>query len=214
MDSALKDVTVLDLTDHIVGPYATKLLGDLGANVIKVEKPGGDSSRRLGPFKDNDADIEKSGTFFYFNTNKRSVVLDLDSEVGRDALWRLVASADVIVESMEPGRLASLGFSWEAISQFKPDVSLVSVSNFGSYGPYRDYKGGELVLYGFAGEMHSTGRLNREPVKMYGTAALVLSGSALSTAIMGALFSGRFQNEGQYVDFSIADSHLVGVDRR
>tara|TARA_B100000686_G_scaffold351634_1_gene450956 strand:+ start:982 stop:2205 length:1224 start_codon:yes stop_codon:yes gene_type:complete len=214
MDGALEDVTVLDLTTHVVGPYATRLLGDLGANVIKVEDADGDPSRRLGPFKDNDSSIEKSGTFFYFNTNKRSVVLDLKTEAGREVLWKLIAVADVVVESMAPGYLEKMGFGWEAIHRSKPALSMVSVSNFGATGPYKDYKGGELVLYGFGGEMHSTGRLDREPVKMYGTAALVLSGSALSTAIMGALFSGRFQRQGQYVDFSIADSHLVGVDRR
>ena len=86
--------------------------------------------------------------------------------------------------------------------------------NFGHHSPYRDYEGSELVLYGFGGEMYSTGRLHREPVKMYGTSALVQSGSALVTALMGALFAGRNLGLGQHVDFSIVDSHLVGVDRR
>jgi crotonobetainyl-CoA:carnitine CoA-transferase CaiB-like acyl-CoA transferase len=214
MTGPLNDVTVLDLSQHIVGPYATKLFADMGADVIKVERPGGDPARKLGPFKDGDPSPEKSGTFFYFNTNKRSVVLNLQSEAGREAFWRLADRADVIVESFRPGVLESLGIGWEEIRARRPDLPLISVSNFGQHSPYRDYKGSELVLYGFAGEMHSTGRLQREPVKMYGTAALVLSGSALSTAIMGALFAGRLQGVGQHVDFSIADSHLVGVDRR
>mgnify|MGYP001189290266 FL=1 len=214
MTGALQDVTILDLTQHIVGPYATKLFADFGADVIKIESPGGDPARRLGPFKGGDRSAEKSGTFFYFNTNKRSVVLDLRSASGRDAFWQLAATADVVVESFRPGVLDLLGIGWEEIHRRHPGLPLVSVSNFGQHSPYRDYKGSELVLYGFGGEMHSTGRLQREPVKMYGTAALVLSGSALSTAIMGALFAGRYQSVGQHVDFSIADSHLVGVDRR
>ena len=214
MTGPLADVTILDLTQHIVGPYATKVFADMGANVIKIERPGGDPSRRLGPFKGDDRSPEKSGTFFYFNTNKRSVLLDLKSPAGREAFWRLVDRADVVVEGFRPGVLDALEVGWSAIHQRRPDLPLVSVSNFGQNSPYRDYKGSELVLYGFAGEMHSTGQLQREPVKMYGTAALVISGSALTTAIMGALFAGRYQGVGQHVDFSIADSHLVGVDRR
>jgi len=222
MTGPLNDATVLDLTQHIVGPYATKQFADFGADVIKVEGPDGDPARQLGPFKngkkdgkrDGERSPERSGTFFYFNTNKRSVVLDLQSATGRDAFWRLADRADVIVEGFRPGVMDELGIGWEEIHQRRGDLPLVSVSNFGHKSPYRDYKGSELVLYGFGGEMYSTGRLNREPVKMYGTAALVQSGAALATAIMGALFAGRYQGVGQHVDFSIADSHLVGADRR
>ena len=214
MTGPLNDVTVLDLTQHIVGPYATKLFADFGANVIKIERPGGDPARKLGPFKGGDRDPEKSGTFFYFNTNKRSAVLNLRTDDGREAFWRLADAADLVIESFRPGVMDDLGVGWEAIHARKPSLPLVSISNFGQESPYRDYKGSELVLFGFGGEMHSTGMLYREPVKMYGTAALVQSGSAAATAIMGALFTGRYQGEGQHVDFSIADSHLVGVDRR
>jgi crotonobetainyl-CoA:carnitine CoA-transferase CaiB-like acyl-CoA transferase len=210
----LKNVTVLDLSEHIVGPYGTKLFADYGANVIKVERPMGDPSRRLGPFKDDDNHPEKSGTFFYFNINKRSVVLDLKTGNGREAFWALAKKAHVIVESFRPGVMDRLGLGWEEIHERYPALPLVSVSNFGQHGPYRDYRGSDLVLYGFGGEMFSTGMLHREPIKMYGTAALVQSGSALSTAIMGALFAARNSRRGQHVDFSIADSHLVGVDRR
>ncbi|MFP6814339.1 MAG: CoA transferase [Pseudomonadales bacterium] len=214
MTGPLNDVTVLDLTQHIAGPYATKLLADFGADVIKIEPPGGDPSRRLGPFKDGEDSPEKSGTFFYFNTNKRSVVLDLRSDSGRDAFWRLAERADLIVESFCPGELDELEIGWERIHARRADLPLVSISSFGQHSPYRDYRGSELVLYAFGGEMYSTGRMDREPVKMYGTAALVQSGSAAATALMGALFAGRYQRVGQHVDFCIADSHLVGVDRR
>ena len=128
--------------------------------------------------------------------------------------WRLLENADLVVESFRPGVADGLGVGWEAISARREDVPLVSISNFGQESPYRDYKGSDLVLYAFAGEMFSTGLLEREPVKMYGTAALVQSGSAAATAMMGALMAGRYQGVGQHVDFSIADSHLVGVDRR
>lgn len=214
MTGPLNDVRVLDLTEHVAGPYATKLFADFGADVIKIERPGGDPSRRLGPWKGGTPHPEKSGTFFYFNTNKRSVALDLKTERGREAFWRLFDRADLVTESFRPGVLDELGVGWEAMHARRAEVPLVSISNFGQESPYRDYKGSDLVLYAFAGEMYSTGLLEREPVKMYGTAALVQSGSAAATAMMGALMAGRYQGAGQHVDFSIADSHLVGVDRR
>ncbi len=214
MTGPISDVTVLDLTNHITGPYATKLLGDFGANVIKVERPGGDLARRLGPFLDDQKHPERSGTFFFFNTNKRSIVIDLEREEGRSVLGRLMDRADVVVESFRPGVLDDLGVGWDFVHARKPSLPLVSISNFGQESPYRDYKGSELVLYGFAGEMYSMGVAEREPVKMYGTAALVQSGAAAATAIFGAVMVGRMQGVGQHVDFSIADSHLCGADRR
>ena len=103
---------------------------------------------------------------------------------------------------------------WEFIHARKPSLPLLSISNFGRSGPYRDYKGSDLVLYAYAGEMHSMGVLEREPVKLYGTAALVQTGAAATTAILGALFVGHDAGIGQHVDFAIADSHFGGVDRR
>ena len=214
MAGPLDGVTVLDLTHYISGPYATKLLADYGADVIKFERPGGDPARRLGPFKGGEEHPEKSGTFFYLNTNKRSLVLDLAQERGRDVFGRLLDRADVVVESFRPGVLDALGIGWEFIHARRPTVPLVSITNFGQESPYRDYKGSEVVLYGFAGEMYTMGVGDREPVKMYGTAALVQSGAAAATAVMAAFLVGREQDLGQHVDFSIVDSHLCGVDRR
>ncbi len=214
MTGPLDDVTVLDLTHYITGPYATKLLADYGAKVIKVERPGGDPARGLGPFRGGEEHPERSGTFFYLNTNKRSVVLDLRRDGACEVFGRLLDRADVVVENFRPGALDALGVGWEFIHARRPDLPLVSISNFGQEGPYRDYKGSELVLFGFAGELYSMGVAEREPVKMYGTAALVESGAAAAAAIMAALMVGREQSVGQHVDFSIADSHLCGVDRR
>ena len=214
MPGPLDDVTVLDLTHYIAGPYATKLLADYGADVIKIERPGGDPARRLGPFAGNEQHPEKSGTFFYFNTNKRSLVLDLKQARARELFSQLLDRADVVVESFRPGALDALGIGWEFIHARRPPVPLVSISNFGQTGPYRDYKGSELVLYGFAGEMYTMGVGDREPVKMYGTAALVESGAAAATAIFAAFLVAREQGVGQHVDFSIVDSHFGGNDRR
>ena len=214
MPGPLDGLTIIDLSEYITGPYATKLLADFGANVIKVERPGGDPARRLGPFPGDEPHPEKSGTFFYFNTNKRSIELDLNGGAGRDTLWKLIDRADAVVESHRPGWMASIGFGWDAIHARRPDLPLISITNFGQHSPYRDYAGTELTLFAFAGEMYTMGIQEREPVTMYGTASLVESGSAAAAAIMAAMLSGQQQGIGQWVDFSIADSHFLGADRR
>ncbi len=211
---ALDNVVVLDLTHHIAGPYATKLLADFGADVIKVERPGGDIARRLGPFQGDEPNIEKSGLFFFLNTNKRSVIIDLKSAAGRAAFTALARRADLVVESFRPGTMDRLGIGWDLIQSVNPRASLVSISNFGQDGPYRDYQLTELVLYGFAGEMYSMGMTDREPVKMAGTAALFESGAASSVAIMGALWGAQRNGAGQHVDISLAETQAGGVDRR
>lgn len=211
---AFDDVVVLDLSHHIVGPYCTKLLADFGADVLKVEPPAGDVARSLPPFQGDEAGPERSGTFFLLNTNKRSVVLDLRTDAGKAALRRLAARAHLVVENFAPGTLDRLGVGWEFFHAIKPDLSLLSISNFGQDGPYRDYRATELVMYGFAGEMYSMGRTEREPVKMAGTAALFESGSAAAVAAVGALFAGRRYGIGQHIDMAIAETHFGGVDRR
>lgn len=211
---ALDNVVVLDLTHHIVGPYATKLMADLGADVIKVERPGGDLARRLGPFQGDERHPEKSGLFFFLNCNKRSVVLDLKTPTGKEALHALARRADIVVENFAPGVLDRLGIGIDFFRSAKAGLPLVSISNFGQTGPYRDYKGTDLVLYGFGGEMYSMGLTEREPVKMAGTAGLFEAGAAVSVALMGALFSAKRHGLGQHVDVSIAETHFGGVDRR
>jgi crotonobetainyl-CoA:carnitine CoA-transferase CaiB-like acyl-CoA transferase len=211
---AFDDVRILDLTQHIAGPYATRLLADLGADVIKIERPGGDPTRGLGPFKGDEEAPERSGTFFYLNCNKRSVVLDLKREAGREALARLAARADLVIESYKPGVLERLGIGWGLFQRIKPSLPLISISNFGQTGPYRDYRLSELVLYGFGGEMYSMGVREREPVKMAGTAALFESGSSIAVAATGALFASKRFGIGQHVDIALAETHFGGVDRR
>ena len=214
MPGPLTGVRILDLTVGIAGPYATKLLADYGAGVLKVEPPGGDLSRRLGPFRADTPNPEASGTFLYFNTNKRSLMIDLKRPAGVEALLRLAATVDLVVESFRPGVLDRLGAGFAALNARKPSLSLVSVTNFGQDSPYRDYKGTDLTLYGFGGEMYTMGVAEREPVKMYGTAALVETGASAAVAAMGALFVSQRQGIGQHVDVSIVDSHLGGADRR
>ncbi len=211
---ALDNVRILDLTHHIAGPYATRLFGGVGADVIKVERPGGDITRSYGPYKGNQPHPERSGLFFYLNCDKRSVVLDLKTAAGREALAALARTADIVVENYAPGKLDALGVGYDFFQQVKPGLPVISISNFGQTGPYRDYRLTELPLYAFAGEMYSMGVTEREPVKMAGTAALFESGAAASVAIFGALFASKRFGIGQHVDISLAETHFGGVDRR
>ena len=132
MPGLLEGVRVVDLTHYIAGPYFTKLLATLRADVIKVERPGiGDPSRSLGPFPDSHADSEASAAFLYLNCSKKSVTLDLKSPGGREALLHLVASAQVVVENFAPRVLPSLGLDYGALCTVNPALVMTSISNFG-----------------------------------------------------------------------------------
>lgn len=211
---ALDDLVVLDLTHNIAGPYATRLLADYGADVIKVERPEGDMARGYPPFLEDEPGPERSGTFFYLNCNKRGVVLDLRTGAGKAALEALAKRADLVVESFAPGTLEKLGIGWDWFQSVNPLLPIVSISNFGQDGPYRDYRLTEVSLYGFAGEMYTMGEPDREPVKMAGTAAQFESGAAAATASLAAIFAAKRHGVAQRVDISMAETHFGGVDRR
>jgi crotonobetainyl-CoA:carnitine CoA-transferase CaiB-like acyl-CoA transferase len=211
---ALDDLVVLDLTQHIAGPYATRLLADYGADVIKVEPPGGDVARALSPHQGHSAHPERSGLYFYLNCNKRGIVLDLATSDGRATLGALATRADLVVESYPPGALAAMGVGYDFFRAVKPSLPVVSITSFGQTGPYRDYHLTELPLFAFAGEMYSMGLPDREPVKMAGTAALFESGAAAAVGLMAALFAARRHGIGQHVDVALADTQLGSVDRR
>ena len=146
---ALEGLTVLDFSSHIAGPYATKLLADLGARVIKVERPGGDPSRRLGPWLDDSPGVERSGTYQYLNTNKESIVLDLTAPGAERIVERLVKMAGLVVVAFPPRTRAKLGLDYERIQHTK-DVPVLEISNFGNSGPYRDYRLSDTVQIGRA----------------------------------------------------------------
>lgn len=211
---AFADFRVLDLTQYIAGPYATKLLADYGADVIKIERPGGEPGRQLWPLFADDAQGPESATFAYLNSNKRSIELDLKSAGDRETLLELVATADLVVESYAPGTLERLGCGLDVLRSANPNVSLISISNFGQSGPYRDWKGSDLVLYAMGGEMYSTGLADREPLKMAGTAALIQAGASASVAAAGLLFGVRRGLPPQHVDIANFETLLTSADRR
>ena len=210
----LDDVRVIDLTQLGAGPFCTRVLADYGADVIKVERPGGDPARTLGPFPGDEPHPERSGAFLHLNTNKRGVVLDLKTGEGRDALLRLAAGAAAVVENFRPGALDRLGLGWEALREANPRLVLTSISNFGQDGPYRDYAGTDLTLFAMGGAMYAQGDADHEPLKTAGRAASYHAGyvGALATAV--ALRAAAARGEGEHVDVSVFETATHSIDLR
>ena len=158
----LDQYRILDLTDE-KGLLCAKLLGDLGADVIKIERPGGDPARNVGPFYHDEPDPEKSLFWFAFNTSKRGIILDIETAEGQGAFKRLVASADFVIESFPPGYMDKLGLGYLALEKINPGIILVSITPFGQTGPYRDYKTSDIVAWAMGGQMYSWGDADRPP---------------------------------------------------
>ena len=204
--AALHGVTVIDLTHHIAGPYATKLLADFGADVLKIERPAGDPARRLPPFYHDEPHHEKSLPFLYLNTGKRSLTLNLKSETGRRILLDLLADADALVENFAPRVLPSLGLDYATLRAHNPKLVVASASNFGQTGPWRDYRATEIVEYALGGLMYIFGAYDREPLKHALHQAQFKAGANLASATLLALYHQRLTGAGQRVDVSIQES--------
>jgi crotonobetainyl-CoA:carnitine CoA-transferase CaiB-like acyl-CoA transferase len=211
----LYGLKLLDLTWHVAGPYCTKLLGDFGAEIIKVERPGtGDPARTYGPFPGDLPDSERSGTFLHLNTNKKSITVNLKTEAGKDIIRDLVRDADVVVESFSPGVLSRLELDYAALSEINPGLVMCSISNFGQTGPYRDWKATNIVLDAMGGLMTCTGEEGYEPLKSVDHGLEYLAGTTGTTAIMGAVLHKRWNGEGQYIDVSAHEVAAGYPDRR
>jgi len=210
---ALEGLTVLDFTSHIAGPYTTKLLADLGARVIKVERPGGDCARALGPWLADTPGIERSGTYQFLNTNKESIVIDLERPEAAGIIERLVAMADLVVSAFPPLVAERLGVTHARVAAAK-EVPFLWMTNFGSSGPYRDYRLSDTVLYAMGGEMFSHGTADREPLKLGGTAALLQCGAMGAVAALGAVTAYETSGCGQLVELSLFETQINSVDRR
>jgi len=204
---------VLDLTHYIAGPYCTLLLGALGAEVIKVEKPGeGDGARRLGPFFHDEPHPEKSGLFLSLNHNKKSITLNLKTESGVKIFKELVREADVVVENFRPGVMARLGLDYEVLQKINAALVMTSISNFGQTGPYRDYKATELVIEALGGLAYSIGDYDREPIK-YGLSQIQYdAGKTAAIATMAALYARAQDGEGQYIDVPVVESAMFPIE--
>ena len=205
-EGLLSGYRVLDLSTGVAGPYATKLMASLGAEVVKIESPdGGDESRREGPFPDDVPHPEKSALFLYLNTSKKGVTLDLGSLTGQAILKRLASQADVLVESFPPSEAASLGLEYEALQQVNPGLVVTSVTDFGLTGPYSNHSMKTLNHYAYGGLMYITGKPEKEPLQMGPRVPEYGTGQNAFVATLSALWHRESTGEGQRVDISVAE---------
>ncbi len=206
MTGGIRGLRVVDVTSGVAGPYATRILAGFGADVIKVERPGaGDWSRRLPPVKDG---TQHSAYFAWLNAGKRGVTLDLSSQRGRDALHRLVARADVVVESVRPPRKAAFGIGHDALAAANPRIASVSVTNFGETGPYRDRRASEITMQALGGMMARNGSRGRPPLKMWGHQAQLIAGANVLQATMAALLWARRSGSAHHADVAVLECVL------
>jgi crotonobetainyl-CoA:carnitine CoA-transferase CaiB-like acyl-CoA transferase len=213
-EAALSDINVLDLGTDVAGPYCARMLGDFGANVIKVEPPEGEPARRSGPFPGDHPDPEQSGMFLYLNANKRGVTLDPSTPSGRNLLLELVTRADVLVENTTPGTLESMGIGWDDLQQVNPKLVMTSITPFGQTGPYRDYAPEEITFFAMSGRMYAHGVEGRPPLRYAPDTLWFQTGATAATATMAAIFSQRRYDLGQQIDVSAFEAMCGRVDTR
>jgi crotonobetainyl-CoA:carnitine CoA-transferase CaiB-like acyl-CoA transferase len=213
---ALAGLRVLELATGVGGPYCGKLFAGLGAEVIKVEPPGADPTRREGPFPGDVPDPERSGLFLHLNTGKRSIVLDLQVGQDRRTFAGLLARADVLLLSHGPSELRVVGIDLDEVQRRFPRVVITDVTSFGLTGPYAEYLGGELIAYALSGYMILTGAPDREPIKSYGSLVEYEAGAHAALGTLAALFARERDGRGQLVDVSAMEAGtfmLGGVEQ-
>ncbi len=202
---------VLDLTDE-KGLLCGKILGDLGADVIKIEKPCGDAARSIGPFYHDEPHPEKSLFWFAMNTSKRGITLDIETADGREILKKLIKTADFVIESFAPGYLEKLGLGYSDLEKINPGVILVSITGFGQTGPYKDFKTADIVAWAMGGEMMMWGEAADPPVRISGhSQAYFCAGADAALGALTALVHRSVTGEGQQVDCSVFES-VVQID--
>ena len=196
----LSGIKVVDLTRVLSGPFCTALLADLGADVIKVEAPEGDSVRGQGAIRDG-----LSWYFANFNRNKRSIVLDLKSAHGREVLERLIARADVLVENFRPGVLARMGFDPAKLQALRPSLVTCSINGFGGSGPYRDRPAFDFIAQAMSGFMSVNGAADDPPLRSGLPISDLVAGLYAALAVTAALRRAQATGEGQAVEVSLTN---------
>lgn len=208
---------MLELADE-TGVYCGKLLADMGADVIKIEGPGGDATREIPPFWGDQPHPERSLFFLYMNTSKRGVTLDIAKPEGQALLRKLAATADIAVETFPPGYLDGLDLGYTALKRVNPRLVMASISGFGQTGPHRDFKSSDIVASALGGAMYVTGEEEDPPVRLAGSQAHVMASLFAAVSSMIALHHSSATGEGQHVDISVEEttasaSHIAGVGK-
>ena len=213
MPGALFGLRILDLTRILAGPFCTQMLGDLGADVVKVERPGvGDDTRHWGPNYIRDADGHNTGESAYFvsaNRNKRSVAIDLSHPEGAALVRRLALQSDIVVENYKVGGLAKYGLSYDDLKAENPGLIYCSITGFGQTGPYAERAGYDFMIQGMGGIMSLTGEPDGEPMKTGVAISDVMCGMYASTAILAAVRHRDRTGQGQQVDMALLDTQVA-----
>ncbi|HEY5646640.1 MAG TPA: CoA transferase [Pseudomonadales bacterium] len=205
----LKGVRVLDLSEGIAGPFCAKLLADLGADTVKVERPAtGDPTRALGPFPNGEPDLEKSASFLFLNTSKRSLLLDLEDRASEDVLARLVRQHDVVIGCE---RAAGCGIGFEEVRAWNHRAVFTSVTGFGSEGPYAGFESSHLVACAMGGWAQLCGTPDREPLQAGGAITQTLAGAYAAAATLLAILGRSRHGNGEHVDVSVQQAVLCGA---
>jgi crotonobetainyl-CoA:carnitine CoA-transferase CaiB-like acyl-CoA transferase len=208
--AALSDLRVLDFTD-LKGALCAKLMGDMGADVIKIEPPGGDAMRTIGPFLDGKPHHDRSLLFWFYNTSKRGITLDLHKPEGQEIFKKLIPQTDVVVESFAPGTLTRLGLGYETLKQLNPRLVLTSITPFGQTGPYRDYKSSDTVAEALGGMIYVNGAPDEPPLRGFGLQAYHSASFFAAIGAMSALWA-RDTVGGQWVDISLQEAVAAAVE--
>jgi benzylsuccinate CoA-transferase BbsE subunit len=205
-EGMLSPYRILDLTDE-KGLMCGQLLGSLGADVIKIERPGGDPARNAGPFFHDIPDPEKSLFWFAFNTNKRGITLNVETLDGQEIFKRLVKNADVVIESFPPGYMDKLGLGCVELEKTKQGIIMTSITPFGQAGPYKDFKASDLVCWAMGGALFTCGSYGEPPVRVSHIPQAFIQGSIdAAWATVMALYWRGISGEGQQIDVSIQES--------
>jgi crotonobetainyl-CoA:carnitine CoA-transferase CaiB-like acyl-CoA transferase len=198
---------ILDLTDER-GYFCGKILADMGADVIKIEPPGGDPGRSLGPFYKDIADPEKSLYWLGFNTSKRGITLNINCAEGQQLFKKMVRKADIILESFAPGYMDKLGLGYEALRKINPQIIVTSLTPFGQSGPYRDFKGPDIVVSALGGTLYAVGDPDRPPLAPSYPHTHLINSMHATVGTLTALYHRSVIGRGQHVDCAAQPSAL------
>ncbi|WP_040488366.1 CaiB/BaiF CoA transferase family protein [Fodinicurvata sediminis] len=213
MTAPLAGLRVFDLTRILAGPTCTQLLGDLGADVIKIERPGeGDDTRRWGPPYVRNADGSDSDASAYYlssNRNKRSLTIDIAKPEGQELARRLIADCDILAENFKVGGLKKYGLDYDSVKQIRPDIIYCSITGFGQSGPYAARAGYDYLAQGMGGMMSLTGDPDGEPMKVGVGISDIMCGMYASSAILAALHHRTQTGEGQHIDLALLDTQVA-----
>ncbi len=210
-DRALGHLRVIELSDRVAGIFCTKFLADFGADVIKIERPvAGDPARRADPYQDDRFDNEAGGLHLFLDTNKKSVTLNAGTATGAIILQALLEDADVLVETMPPGTLATWGLPSDKLERLNPNLIVTSITDFGQDGPYKELQGADIVHWALGSLLSGTGLSGREPIRIGDDVSEYYAALHAVAATLGALY-GRESIGGQRIDVSVLESLITAL---